>query len=236
MTVVEKTSRAGRPRATPDPAPGLAPREQILDAAAALFVTQGFGGTSTRAIAEAVGIRQASLYYHFAGKDDIFAELLERTVRPSAELAARLQARAGTDPRAAAAALYELAHADAALLASVPHNVGSLYLIPEAGDERFDDFRAQRAELQAVYGRLGRLAARLADDRTHSEMSEAVLGALLIQVVEVVIPLRRDDAPPIGPATVAAAVLRMVGLDHPASPLDPGRSPGLDTPASGSRS
>ncbi|NUP50368.1 MAG: TetR/AcrR family transcriptional regulator [Catenulispora sp.] len=208
MISVEKTSRAGRPRAIPDPAPDLTAREQILDAAAALFVTQGFGSTSTRAIAEAVGIRQASLYYHFAGKDDILAELLERTVRPSAELAAQLQQRAGTDPAAAATALYELAHADAALLASAPHNVGSLYLIPEVRDQRFDEFRSQRAGLQAVYGRLGRIAG----NRTHDEMSEAVLGALLIQVVEVVIPLRRADEPPVDPAAVAAAVLRIVGL------------------------
>ena len=150
MTFVEKTSRAGRPRAVPDAAPDLPPREQILLAAAALFVDQGFGGTSTRAIADAVGIRQASLYYHFAGKDDILAELLDRSVRPSAELAERLEASAGPDPAASAAALYALAARDTELLARAPHNVGSLYLIPEVRDARFDDFRAQRDGLAAV--------------------------------------------------------------------------------------
>lgn len=50
----------------------MAPREEILDAAAGLFVDRGFEGTSTREIAEAVGIRQASVYYHFpSGKDEI---------------------------------------------------------------------------------------------------------------------------------------------------------------------
>ncbi len=214
MTTVEKTSRAGRPRAVPDAAPGLPPREQILLAAAGLFVDQGFGGTTTRAIADAVGIRQASLYYHFAGKDDILAELLDRSVRPSADLARRLELDAGPDPAASAAALYALAATDTDLLARAPHNIGSLYLIPEVRDLRFDDFRAQRDDLQAVYGRLGTRAAELVPDA--EPLPAAVLGALLIQVVEVVIPLRRsagaDGAEPIDPAVVAEAALRMAGL------------------------
>ncbi|GAA2030116.1 TetR/AcrR family transcriptional regulator [Catenulispora yoronensis] len=205
---MEKTSRAGRPRAVPDPAPQLPPREQILLAAAGLFVEQGFGSTSTRAIADAVGIRQASLYYHFAGKDDILAELLDRSVRPSAELARRLEERAGADPAAAAASLYALAVTDTQLLAHAPHNIGSLYLLPEVGDARFDDFRALRHELQAVYGRLGAKAGHLAADA----VPESVLGALLIQVVEVVIPLRRLGGAAVEPAVVAAATLRMAGL------------------------
>ncbi|MEY9855723.1 AcrR family transcriptional regulator [Catenulispora sp. GAS73] len=216
MTIVEKTSRAGRPRAVPDTAPQLPPREQILLAAAGLFVEQGFGSTSTRAIADAVGIRQASLYYHFAGKDDILAELLDRSVRPSAELARRLEEQAGADPASAAAALYTLAATDAELLARAPHNIGSLYLIPEVRDERFDDFRALRHELQEIYGRLGGKAGQLVPGA--DTVPAPVLGALLIQVVEVVIPLRRwsgtspEAVVEIEPAVVAEATLRTAGL------------------------
>jgi AcrR family transcriptional regulator len=212
MTVMEKTSRAGRPRAVPDAAPELPPREQILLAAAGLFVGQGFGGTSTRAIADAVGIRQASLYYHFAGKDDILAELLDRSVRPSAELARRLEERAGSDPAVSAAALYVLAATDTELLARAPHNIGSLYLIPEVCDPRFDGFRALREELQEVYGRLGGRAGQLVPGA--DAVPASVLGALLIQVVEVVIPLRRlgGSELPVEPAVVAEATLRMAGL------------------------
>jgi AcrR family transcriptional regulator len=219
MGVVTKTSangRAGRPRAVPDTAPELAPREQILLAAAALFVEQGFGSTSTRAIAESVGIRQASLYYHFAGKDDILAELLDRSVRPSAEIARRLESTVAGDSAAAAAALHALAEADVKLLADTPHNIGSLYLMPEVRDPRFDDFRSARDQLQATYGRLGVRAQASAKtpDREHA-LPPATLGALLIQVVEVVIPLRRGDdlVLDLDPAAIAAAVLRLVGLD-----------------------
>ena len=210
MTTVEKTSRAGRPRAVPDAAPQLPPREQIMLAAAGLFAELGFGSTSTRAIADAVGIRQASLYYHFAGKDYILAELLERSVRPSAELARRLEQQAGPDPAAAAAALYTLAATDTELLARAPHNIGSLYLIPEVRDARFDGFRALRHELQEVYGRLGSRAGQLLGST--DAVPESVLGALLIQVVEVVIPLLRLGGTGVEPAVVAEATLRMAGL------------------------
>ena len=241
MDLVSKTTasgRAGRPRAVPDPAPELAPREQILLAAAALFVEQGFGGTTTRAIAEAVGIRQASLYYHYAGKDDILAELLDRSVRPSADIARQLERAAGADPSTAAAALYALAEADVRLLADTPHNIGSLYLMPEVREPRFDDFRAARDELQATYGRLGALArvAAASPDPEHT-LPPAILGALLIQVVEVVIPLRRreDAGPEPDPAALAAAVLRLVGLDAEQIRAARSRAAGLASRTAGGR-
>jgi AcrR family transcriptional regulator len=211
MTIVEKTTRAGRPRAIPDATPGLPPREQILLAAAELFVNQGFGSTSTRAIADAVGMRQASLYYHFAGKDDILAELLERSVRPSTDLAVRLLDQAGADPRACAAALYALAASDTALLSRAPHNIGSLYLIPEARDPRFDAFRAQRDELQQVYGRLGHRARALAPGS--DDTPEPLLAALLMQTVEVVITLRQAGMSSIEASDVARSALRLIGLN-----------------------
>jgi TetR/AcrR family transcriptional regulator, cholesterol catabolism regulator len=49
-----------------------ASRGRIVDAALELFSTRGFEGTSIRDIAAAVGMTTASLYYHFASKDDLF--------------------------------------------------------------------------------------------------------------------------------------------------------------------
>src|SRR6478736_1724375 len=74
------TTGAGRPRLSTRKRPGATARDEILDAAAELFTTRGFTGTSTRMIADAVGIRQASMYHHFATKDDILAALLLDTV------------------------------------------------------------------------------------------------------------------------------------------------------------
>lgn len=54
-------------------------REQILSAATALFAESGFGGTSTLAIARAVGISQAYLFRLFATKDDLVLAVVERS-------------------------------------------------------------------------------------------------------------------------------------------------------------
>ena len=49
--------------------------ERLLDAAATLFWEKGYASTSTREIAAAVGIQQASLYYHIASKEDLLYQL-----------------------------------------------------------------------------------------------------------------------------------------------------------------
>ena len=46
-------------------------REDLLRAAARLFVEKGFAATTTRDIAEAVGMRSGSPFYHFRSKQDL---------------------------------------------------------------------------------------------------------------------------------------------------------------------
>lgn len=52
-------------------------RQQILAEATRLFAANGFGGTSLQAIADAVGVRKASLLYHFASKNELRVAVLE---------------------------------------------------------------------------------------------------------------------------------------------------------------
>ena len=61
-------------------------REVILAVSARLFAARGIEGTTMRAIAEGCAIKAASLYNHFASKDEIVAEVMSR----SAQLAAAL--------------------------------------------------------------------------------------------------------------------------------------------------
>ena len=71
----------------PDPMPAVrAPRAdnrlpRILDEAARLFRAQGFQGTSVRDIVRAVDLLPGSLYYHFATKEDLLAEVYAEGVR-----------------------------------------------------------------------------------------------------------------------------------------------------------
>ena len=43
--------------------------DEIIDAAARVFAERGYHGTSTQAIADVLGMRQASLYYYFSSKE-----------------------------------------------------------------------------------------------------------------------------------------------------------------------
>lgn len=166
--------RAGRPRLRPASDAKVAPREEILDAAAELFVGQGFATTTTRQIAERVGIRQASLYYYFHGKDEILLELLTQSVRPSLRVAAELESRCRHEPTAA---LYALALIDVRTLTQAPHNIATLYLAPEVQGEEFKSFRAERAQLQATYGRLGQAAAGVSPGAASASGSGSGSGA-----------------------------------------------------------
>jgi AcrR family transcriptional regulator len=55
---------------------GGATREDILQAAFALFARHGYDGVSVGAVAEAADITKAALYWHFASKDALYVECL----------------------------------------------------------------------------------------------------------------------------------------------------------------
>ncbi|MFD3479142.1 TetR/AcrR family transcriptional regulator [Streptomyces sp. NPDC058695] len=203
------TRKVGRPRAQERPASGLKPREEVLAAAAELFTTHGYTATSTRAVAERAGLRQASLYHYFDGKEAILAALLEGTVRPSLEIARDLVARTGT---AAEARLWALCHSDVTLLCRGPHNLGALYLLPEVQTERFGVFHQVRTELKASYGEL--LAGTEPGAALGAE-ELALRTELLFGITESVILIRRADpardASALAVATADAA-LRIAGV------------------------
>ena len=52
-------------------------RKQILDASLRLFSEKGFARTSVRDIAQAAGITDAAIYYHFESKRDLLEALIE---------------------------------------------------------------------------------------------------------------------------------------------------------------
>ena len=56
-------------------------KQKILDAALELFSTQGFEATSVSQIAYEVGIRKASVYSHFASKQEILESLMQEIMK-----------------------------------------------------------------------------------------------------------------------------------------------------------
>src|SRR5512134_943803 len=58
--------------------PDISGREVILDTSTKLFSQHGYNGVSIRDIAQACGMTNAALYYHFRNKEDLFLAMLQR--------------------------------------------------------------------------------------------------------------------------------------------------------------
>ncbi|MFI5622216.1 TetR/AcrR family transcriptional regulator [Nocardioides sp. NPDC051685] len=202
-----RRTHPGRPRLVPS-STAAPPREQVLHAAAQLFVTKGFAATSTREIADRVGIRQASLYYHFTGKDEILAELLERSVRPTVDRIEQIERLTASE--SPETALYLLALIDVHTLAEAPDNIGMLATHPDVtSSEAFDAFRSTRAELAEAYRRIASRAAGPA-----IAAAAEPIGEMLMHLVEVTTTLRSSGVPidDATAATIAATCLRACGV------------------------
>ncbi|HEX7444093.1 MAG TPA: TetR/AcrR family transcriptional regulator [Acidimicrobiales bacterium] len=198
-------SPVGRPRA--DPRTSTAdPQEEILQAAAELFASEGYTATSTRAIAQAVGLRQASLFHYYPRKEAILAELLDRTLRPTLEMSRRLE-QAGLGPEAT---LWVLAERDVGNLCAGPHNLGALQLLPEARGEQFAWFWRRRQRLSSFYRRAVRagVGAELFPAGTGPTAADLVFG-LVESVITAKAVVRAD---PTTPSQIADAALRMLGV------------------------
>lgn len=197
-----RRARPGRPRHLPGADSLADPRGALLDVSARLFVQQGYANTSTREIAEAVGIRQASLYYHYSGKDEILSAVVGKTIRPTLDNIERIEALT-SDP---ATALYLLVLIDVKTLADAPHNSGLLGLLPDVAKE-LPELRETRAELAAEYARMG---AQIAPHAVYSQFG-SWWGHQLLQTVEGVIAWISDGTykSPRSADALASSVLRI---------------------------
>ena len=208
-------SPVGRPRA--DPRSSTAdPQEEILQAAAELFASEGYTATSTRTIAQAVGLRQASLFHYYPRKETILAELLDRTLRPTLDMSRRLE-QADLGPEAT---LWVLAERDVGNLCAGPHNLGALQLLPEARGDQFAWFWRRRQRLSSFYRRAIRAGVE-------ADVFPAGAGPtapdLVFGLVESVITAKAVvRADPTTPAQIADAALRMLGV--PPNRLERARS------------
>ena len=75
------TKKVRRPRSI-DNTDARPPEEVILESARRLFAEQGYTATTTRQIADAVGVRQPALFHYFGKKIDIFLRIIEASIAP----------------------------------------------------------------------------------------------------------------------------------------------------------
>ncbi|WP_235900413.1 TetR/AcrR family transcriptional regulator [Lolliginicoccus suaedae] len=198
---------AGRPRLSDRKRPGETAREEILDAAAELFTNRGYASTSTRRIADAVGVRQATLYHYFRTKDDILEALLSTTVAPMVEAATTIAGQTASP----AARLHATALLDGTQLWQSQWNIGALYLLPELRTERFAQFVTAREALRATYRQLATgVLDELARNGAHDlpDASEDIP----LRLVETLVNLRWDNVGTAEePRRTADAVIRALG-------------------------
>ncbi|WP_168588422.1 TetR/AcrR family transcriptional regulator [Saccharopolyspora sp. ASAGF58] len=151
-------------------------RQQILVVASRLFAERGFYGTSTREISEAVGIRQPSLYSHFATKHLLLAELIDLDLRPALHRLARALELDGP----VAARLHAFLHADVAAVLRLPFDVRCLYNDDALRTPELQEQARRRDELHQLTCRLvqqGVASGELAADPVF--VQRAITGLLL---------------------------------------------------------
>lgn len=205
-------TRAGRPRHHDQRRPGVTARDEILDAAGELFTTLGYTGTSTRSIAESVGIRQASLYHYFRTKDDILCTLLGQTVSPTLSFIPGLL---DAEPHLSAAEhLHALAAFDGDQLLTGRWNLGALYLLPELRDARLEPFWSDRERLRLHYLELSQTVL----DRTGVNGAAADLPFRLVESLVNMWSVPPGPERSALPVHVADACMRVLGIPDDETP------------------
>lgn len=155
-------------------------RAHVLAAAHALFLRQGFAGTTIRAVAESAGVSQEMIYKSFGSKAVLLKAVYDVTLAGDADevpLAARPEAQAvaaATTPHAAARAYAELAR----IISSRTDPLLRVLLRSRGSDRALDEF-ARTTDGERLNGsrhHVGPWAARgwLRDDVTPERAAEIV--------------------------------------------------------------
>ena len=176
-------------------------RTQALDAAVAVFIEQGYDGTSISALAEKLGVTKSALYHHFDSKEAILAEALSvaldglDTVIAAAEQAPGSALDRLTHAMTEAVRLLVREKASVTLLLRVRGNSAT----ERAALERRRDFDARVA---------GLVSEAQAAGSVRSDVDARSAARLLFGIVNsVVVWYRGDDAEELARDVVA------IGLD-----------------------
>ena len=185
-------------------------REQILAAAARLYAEHGFRGTTTRAVAEAAGVNEVTLFRIFGSKEQLILEAM-RTHGVAAHIATLPDVP--EDPERELAAWATLAsHALLAKRSMIIQAMGDAELNPEMPKCASQGGEEAYASLRGYFGRL-RKAGFIADDADERSAANLLIGALFHDGMSR--PVMPTVFPPAAaaPATYARLTLRSLGYD-----------------------
>lgn len=155
-------------------------RERILREASHLFSARGYYGSSTRDIATAVGIRQPSLFHHFANKQAILQELLTYSLDDSAVVAEHLVSAAGSP----AARLYRFLVEDFRYLMESPYDLRSIFNSDVLEDEEFEPWGRTALRLHVAVAEIIRQGVESGDFiKTDVSFARSAISGLMLETI-----------------------------------------------------
>jgi len=155
--------------------------EQIVDQARHLIMTRGYNGFSYADIAEAIGIRKASIHHHFAGKSDLAKAVVDHS---RSLIHAQVEALAQAEPDASAQLrAYALYWERCILDNSAPFCVAAMLAaeLPSLPEDVAVSVRAHFAELTSWLAQLLALGVRQGSVtlvRSPAEEADAFMSAV----------------------------------------------------------
>lgn len=149
-------------------------RAVLLDAAARLFKETGYGGTSMRDLASAVGILPGSLYHYFDSKGDLLLAVHEKGIADSIEqVSAAINSKSDPWERLEAACAAHLA----AILDESDYAAVVIGVLPQPRNPLFDRLAALRDRYEDIFRQLvAELPLPASIDRKYFRLT--LLGAL----------------------------------------------------------
>jgi AcrR family transcriptional regulator len=179
---------------------------EIIDAAARVFAERGYHGTSTQAIADVLGMRQASLYYYFPSKEAALETVCLRGTDGFVEGAEAVVDGVGTP-------LEKLARLIAAHLAPIASETRHDYVKVFINERRYLP-DASRRRLGRKTGRVERcfeqvIAAGIADGSIRRDTDARLALLAVLGMCNAVINWRPEDRAR-DMAEVAAGFARLI--------------------------
>ena len=158
-------------------AAGIRTRERILRESSLLIAERGYRATTTRQIAERVGIQQPSLFHHFASKAAIVSELLAWDLDQTLPFVQELAALDSNPPmRLYTFLLFDINH-----LMNAPYKLAGIFTEDVMSDPVFAVWADKRAAVHAGVEAIVAAGVRSGDllPVTPRLVSEAVAGVLV---------------------------------------------------------
>ncbi|MGB3650626.1 MAG: TetR/AcrR family transcriptional regulator [Rivularia sp. (in: cyanobacteria)] len=162
-------------------------RENLLNIAEQLFTSRGYTAVTLKDIAKALGIKQASLYYHFPlGKEDLYVEVMLRHLERRSGVLKKLIAQANPDLENC------LLSVGMWLIEQPPLNGGRMILtdLPQLSQQKAEVLES--AMYRCAFAPIEELFARYRDDLQDSlQQDPGFIGGAFISAIESLYTFKR---------------------------------------------